>query len=108
MSDFDTIAHVLHSSFKDSDTRVTERVVALSSKYINLFINEAIIRANLERVLEGDVNVDGIDNVGKESDGESESGDSVNSFDIDTNVSTNDTLDSRHLKKIGGVLLMDF
>ncbi|KGQ80750.1 hypothetical protein MEQ_06314 [Candida albicans P87] len=61
-----TIARLFKElSFKDPQTRITLSTLELSSEYIKLFINEAIIRANEERIDEGDtlVQIDGIDNV---------------------------------------------
>ena len=61
-----TIARLFKElSFKDPQTRITLSTLELSSEYIKLFINEAIIRANEERIDEGDtlIRIDGIDNV---------------------------------------------
>ena len=50
-----TIARIFKElSFKSSNTRITLSTLELSSEYIKLFINEAIIRANEERLDEGD------------------------------------------------------
>lgn len=61
-----TIARLFKElSFKSSNTRITLSSLELSGEYIKLFINEAILRANEERLDEGDslVKIDGIDNV---------------------------------------------
>ncbi|RCK66025.1 hypothetical protein Cantr_01690 [Candida viswanathii] len=133
-------------------TRITLSTLELSSEYIKLFINEAIIRANEERVDEGDAlgKVDGIDYVttqypdsqeitgtqGEKKEEEEEvgvelgEGDDdddvdVDDFDeddyydeisnsqrqlakLDNGSTANNRLDSRHLQKIAGVLVLDF
>ncbi|EMG49216.1 hypothetical protein G210_0079 [Candida maltosa Xu316] len=59
-----TIARLFKDiSFKDPSTRITSTTLELCGEYIKLFINEAIIRSNDERVDEGDVllKIDGLD-----------------------------------------------
>ena len=63
-----TIARLFQTSaFKNEKTRITQKTLQLSSEYIKLFINEALIRSNEERLAEGDslTKVDGIDNLNK-------------------------------------------
>ncbi|EER30432.1 predicted protein [Candida tropicalis MYA-3404] len=128
-----TIARIFKElSFKSSNTRITLSTLELSSEYIKLFINEAIIRANEERLDEGDslVKIDGIDNVTQypniEEDQEEVNVEDIEDFDEDdyydeiTNsqrqlkklenntTGGNNRLDSRHLQKIAGVLTLDF
>ncbi|KAK6453697.1 uncharacterized protein RJT20DRAFT_62509 [Scheffersomyces xylosifermentans] len=138
-----TIARLFKEvAFKDvnGDTRITLSTLKLSSEYIRLFINEAIIRANEERILEGDSlsKVDGIDNVVSNNNqtnaGDVDGGgdeieeddavvddDEIEDIDPDDlqdsntqrqlkpDVPTaNDTLDSRHLSKVAGLLILDF
>ena len=128
-----TIARIFKElSFKSSNTRITLSTLELSSEYIKLFINEAIIRANEERLDEGDslVKIDGIDNVTQypniEEDQEEVNVEDIEDFDEDdyydeiTNsqrqlkklenntTGGNNRLDSRHLQKIAGVLPLDF
>ncbi|EGW33714.1 uncharacterized protein SPAPADRAFT_59080 [Spathaspora passalidarum NRRL Y-27907] len=128
-----TIARIFRElSFKNDSTRITMDTLELSSEYIKLFINEAIIRSNQERLDEGDslTKVDGIDNVNqtqpasKDEDDQFGDDDDVDvDFDDDdipedaftntfnnpsTNANTNDSLHSRHLDKVAGVLVLDF
>lgn len=128
-----TIARIFKElSFKSSNTRITLSTLELSSEYIKLFINEAIIRANEERLDEGDslVKIDGIDNVTQypniEEEPEEVNMEDIDDFDEDdyydeiTNsqrqlkklenntTGGNNRLDSRHLQKIAGVLTLDF
>lgn len=126
----DTIARILkEKSFKNPDTRITTKTVKLTTQYINLFINEAILRSNEERLAEGNslTRVDGIDNVPEIPNTQNDDFAFSDDEDIDPDVddmqesstqrqlsghleeiNTNDTLDSRHLSKVAGVLLMDF
>lgn len=120
-----TISRLFHGvAFKNEDTRISEKTLQLSGQYIRLFINEAIMRANEQRISEGlSLNrVDGIDNIqqhGEREDPEEELPDvTLNEDDIASNPNTqfvsgeeevgNDTLDARHLSKVAGVLLLDF
>lgn len=64
----ETIARLFHTvAFKEKNTRITEKTLMLSSEYIRLFINEALIRSNEERVAEGNSlsRIDGLDNFGR-------------------------------------------
>lgn len=114
-----TIARIFNEvSFKNEETRITLSTLELASEYIRLFINEAVIRSNEERLLEGDSlnKVDGIDNVqgGTADDFDDENTDGIDPpvdehTQINTNVNlSNDTLDSRHLEKVAGILVLDF
>lgn len=129
-----TIARIFREiGFKNADTLIMLSTLKLSAEYIRLFVNEAIIRANEERILEGDSlsKVDGIDNVESASDAnievDAEAEDEIiEDDDIDdldpediqdsdtqrqlkvAETNNNDTLDSRHLQKIAGVLILDF
>lgn len=65
-----TIARLFHTvAFKDRNTRITEKTLMLSSEYMRLFINEALIRSNEERVAEGNSlsKIDGLDSFGQRS-----------------------------------------
>lgn len=131
----DTIGRILkEKSFKNPETRITKKTVQLTTHYINLFINEAILRSNEERIAEGNslTRVDGIDNIPEMNtqNDEFEFSDDDNDPDVEDvdpelddmqqsstqrqlsghleEITGNDTLDSRHLSKIAGVLLMDF
>ncbi|ODV79588.1 uncharacterized protein CANTADRAFT_5320 [Suhomyces tanzawaensis NRRL Y-17324] len=115
-------------AFKNADTQITRSTLELASEYIKLFVNEAVLRSNEERVLEGDslTKVDGIDNVEFKQTQPGETQDALEEevFDDDidpeinepstqdqlgaNNEYTNDTLDSRHLEKIAGILVLDF
>ena len=135
-----TIARIFRElSFKQNTTRITLSTLELSSQYIQLFINEAIIRSNEERILEGDEmsKVDGIDNLPQAEPqapkpsqikssqipgpSQAEALDFDSDFDdyedptqepntqlgiLDTFA--NDTLDTRHLSKVAGILVLDF
>lgn len=129
-----TIARIFENlSFKSKDTKITANTLKLSSEYIRLFINEALIRSNEERLLEGNAvdKVDGIDNLDDDLDdanaevevpptaefdedededidnqipGEMTQGDRLNN----DGQQDNQMLDTRHLSKIAGVLVLDF
>lgn len=117
------LARIFHEvAFKDENTRITAKAMKLSQEYIRLFVQEAIIRSNDERVLEGNslTTVDGIDNVDKPVDGEDDPDKEVEDtavYEENSNYFAtqkppedpeNDTLDSRHLAKVAGVLVLDF
>lgn len=119
----ETIARVFHeSSFSRSDTRITASTVALSAEYINHFVAEAVARSNYARLHEAPVAVDGIDNVaaGAVPSGEEEADadDSNGDFTVDSGADSDgdsdhgppdsNTLDTRHLRAIAGVLVLDF
>ncbi|RLV90563.1 hypothetical protein JA1_004465 [Spathaspora sp. JA1] len=127
-----TIAKIFRElSFKNDSTRITLNTLELSSEYIKLFINEAIIRSNQERIEEGDslTKVDGIDNVTRTQENTTAATGNIDEFSDDefededipeddaftntynqpsTNTLTNDSLDSRHLNNVAGVLVLDF
>lgn len=119
-----TVARVFHElSFKNESTRISASTVTLSAEYIRLFVQEAILRANTQRLVENPpATIDGIDNVENEILAEDEN-DQFRDTSLDEElelrglgVSTqlppasagNDTLDSRHLAEIAGMLVMDF
>jgi hypothetical protein len=129
----DTIARIFQEkSFTKPDTKIAKSTLKLTSEYIHLFINEAIVRANEQRLLEGDslTKVDGIDNVSQKvllTQVDADVSDNGDDIDIDEdpedyhetntqrqlsgafdNTVSNDTLDSRHLAKIAGLLVLDF
>lgn len=60
-----TIARVFSEvSFSKDNTRITSSAVGLSAEYIRLFVREAVLRANAQRLAEGvPTEIDGIDNV---------------------------------------------
>lgn len=134
-----TIARLFQTSaFKNEKTRITQKTLQLSSEYIKLFINEALIRSNEERLAEGDslTKVDGIDNLNKtremeQGDIEARVADNTmndgsepdddDDMDDPTQTGTqnqtaynsdvdlgNDTLDAKHLSKVAGILVLDF
>lgn len=132
-----TIARIFQElSFKRDDTRITAKTLKLTAEYIRLFVSEAVIRSNEERLAEGDVltKVDGIDNLQKDVDAEDIEAvvpDTSMNADIDEvedpdaaiyaqpptqllkplqdgGSLRNDTLDARHLQKVAGVLVLDF
>lgn len=117
-----TIARIFREiAFKNDETKITVNALALASEYIKLFVNEAIIRSNDERLLEGDslTKVDGIDNVLQHQD---EVVNELSDDDVEipedesstqaqlrqAQADTTDLVDSRHLAKIGGILVLDF
>lgn len=119
------LARLFHeAAFKDKSTRITAKSMKLSQEYVRLFVQEAILRSNEERLREGNslTTVDGIDNVDKDvidddEDPEKELEDTTIFESEENNFETqrppqdepeNDTLDSRHLAKIAGVLVLDF
>lgn len=123
-------------SFKNENTRITKKTLELSSEYIRLFIHEALLRSNEARIGEVPMRqVDGIDNLEKENDEGDDEDDNSDSHskleDSDNELSSeegemtnfnsqnktavnpaaemgNDTLDLRHLAKVGGILILDF
>lgn len=134
-----TIARLFQTAaFKSEKTRITQNTLQLSSEYIKLFINEALIRSNEERLAEGDslTKVDGIDNLNKPremelgdiearvadntmNDGSDPDDDdymddptqfgSQNQTAYNSDVDLgSDTLDAKHLSKVAGILVLDF
>mmetsp|Transcript_2534 Transcript_2534/g.2470 ORF Transcript_2534/g.2470 Transcript_2534/m.2470 type:complete len:153 (+) Transcript_2534:88-546(+) len=134
-----TIARLFQSTaFKNEKTRITQKTLQLSSEYIKLFINEALIRSNEERLAEGDslTKVDGIDNLNKpreiehrdidarvvdETMNDGSEPEDEEDLDDPTQIGTqnqtaynlevdlgNDTLDAKHLSKVAGILVLDF
>lgn len=134
-----TIARLFqNSAFKNENTRITQKTLQLSAEYIKLFINEALIRSNEERLAEGDslTKVDGIDNINTHGETENDDmearvddhtindGDNLDEeFDMDDPTQTatqnqtaynfdvdlgNDMLDVKHLSKVAGILVLDF
>lgn len=119
-----TVARVFHElSFKSDHTRIASSSLALSSEYIRLFVQEAILRSNAQRLAELPASaIDGIDNV------ESQGDDDIDNDQFRDNTSDeefeerglgvltqmppqpggNDTLDSRHLAAVAGMLVTDF
>lgn len=134
-----TIARLFQTvAFRNENTRITQKTLQLSSEYIKLFINEAMVRSNEERLVEGDslTKVDGIDNLSKpretENDdiearitdttvNEGDEPDEDDDMDDPTQTGTqnqtaynsdvdlgNDMLDAKHLSKVAGILVLDF
>lgn len=119
-----TVARVFHElSFKNESTRIAASTVALSSEYIRLFVQEAILRSNAHRLAENSPTaIDGIDNVESQAiadddndqfrdtsmDEEIEERGLGVSTQLPPTVTANDTLDSRHLAEVAGMLVMDF
>lgn len=134
-----TIARVFSEvSFNKDNTRITSSAVGLSAEYIRLFVREAVLRTNAQRLAEGvPTEIDGIDNVApygeildalnefggdeddvfeheNEHEHEHEHDDEIE--DRGLGVSTqmppasdsNDALTTRHLAAISGLLVMDF
>lgn len=104
-----TIALIFENvAFKHDDTTITKTTVQLLAEYIRLFVHEAVVRANEERVAEGALDtVDGIDNVAEPDVGDDEDP----PVDLATQYGTQapaQLLDTRHLAKVAGVLVLDF
>lgn len=116
-----TIARVFKDvAFRSGQTRVSAAAVALSEEYIRLFIQEAVLRANAERLQDQPTHIDGIDNVA-EANAVADDSDQFRDTSMDEpeerglGVPTqwppevgNDVLDSRHLAAVSGLLVMDF
>lgn len=115
------VARVFHDvAFQKPDTRITASTVALSTEYMRLFIKEAIVRANDVRLEEEPLTaIDGIDNVVQATQplqNVDQFGDaSVEEEDVELPeqeeqppTSSASTLDTRHLKAVAGVLVLDF
>lgn len=123
-----TVARVFHQlSFKSDSTRIAASTVALSSEYIRLFVQEAILRSNAQRLSEmPPTAIDGIDNVESQVPEDNDNDNYNDQFretsmdeEIDERglgvptqmppqAAGNDTLDSRHLSAVAGMLVMDF
>lgn len=121
-----TISRTFHELCFKENTRITEKTLQLAGQYIQLFINEAIVRSNDERLNEiaNKGQVDGIDNV--ESVKNKEHGEveeevpdftidetfgplnQMTQLPIDNEDDDNNNLDARHLSKVAGVLILDF
>lgn len=111
-------------SFKNTDSRITANTLKLSAEYIKLFINEAVLRSNEERINEGNSlnKVDGIDDVEIDDaavDAEVSLDEDVDEDDIEIPAPAtqyrpreeevgNNVIDTRHLSKVAGVLVLDF
>lgn len=111
-------------SFKNPDSRITANTLKLSAEYIKLFINEAVLRSNEERINEGNSlnKVDGIDDVGIDDaavDAEVSLDEDLDEDDIEIPAPAtqyrpreeevgNNVIDTRHLSKVAGVLVLDF
>ncbi|KAF5209451.1 putative NADH-ubiquinone oxidoreductase subunit [Clavispora lusitaniae] len=110
----ETVARVFQEvAFKRSGTRMSAKSLALSTEYIRLFVEEAILRSNAQRLAEDSPTViDGIDNIQEENEAnesfeeENERGSGV-STQIPTDLAS-DTLDTRQLASVAGLLVLDF
>lgn len=118
----EVIARIFHDvAFKNSETRITASTVALSTEYMNLFVREAITRANEVRLREvPPTAIDGIDNVEPNTEELLQNVDQFSDVTLEEEeadsqrreeqISTSSTssLDTRHLSAIAGVLVLDF
>lgn len=127
-----TIARVFHElAFKKKTTEITQPTVILCGEYIRLFVQEAILRSNQQRLAEldekrtqEDVKPESGPFEGSEVGEENEVADAEQEDDFDDkelgfrglgvftqtelDVPPVDTLETRHLAAISGLLLMDF
>lgn len=115
-----TVARVFKDvSFQRDTTRVSASTVALSAEYLRLFVREAILRANAQRLEDQPTKIDGIDNVAAANavdDGDDQFHETQDEYEerglgVPTQVppeDTNEVLDSRHLAAVSGLLVMDF
>lgn len=114
-----TIARIFQElSFQSKSTKITAPAVILSSEYIRLFIQEAVLRSNEERlaelakestvkeVSEIDENEEQLDTEDNEED-EALRGLGLMS-QLETEMPKLDALEASHLAAISGLLLMDF
>lgn len=93
-----TIARLFHTvSFSEKDTRISAKTMQMSTKYLEMFTREAIVRCNDERVNESRETSDRyrVKLEGEEVAPSSE-------------VIEQNELDSRHLEKVAGLLVLDF
>lgn len=89
-----TLARIFHDeAFQEDGTQIDAPLLALLAEYIRLFVLEAVIRANEERLQDFSESVDGIDNI---------VGDQV------VPLKPSDAIDTRHLAKVTGLLVLDF
>lgn len=114
----ETVARVFQEvAFRRPETRISAKGVALSTEYIRLFVEEALLRANEHRKAEAPpTRIDGIDNV-EETGGDEAFNTSMDEeneergLGVPTQVPedyTSDTLDTRQLMAITGLLVLDF
>lgn len=124
-----TIARLFKNvAFQNESTKISTKSLDLVSEYIRLFTQEAILRSNEERLAEEPLGrVDGIDNTSTQREFErhhegveSKVADTQNEEDIEvpTQISNNafnttvelgnDVVDTRHLARVAGVLVLDF
>lgn len=123
----ETIARLFRDvAFKEKDTSITVSALELASEYISLFVSEAVLRSNQERILEAELEqsrgteskpeqtqehtvpqlqtlmMDGMQDLDPE--------DVFNSQEeFSRNVEpTNDVIDTRHLARVAGILVLDF
>lgn len=105
-----TVARVFREVAFRHDSRISASTVALSTEYLRLFVHEAIARANAQRLADL-TTVDGIDNVpALEPELAEQLQESMETEDIPTQMPEqgNDTLDTRHLAAVAGLLVLDF
>lgn len=112
----ETVARVFQEvAFRRPNTRISSKAVALSTEYLRLFVEEAVLRANEQRKTEEPSStVDGIDNVDN-GDNEGDFNTSMEELERGLGVPTqvpaevaNDTLDTRQLAAVAGLLVLDF
>lgn len=117
----ETVARVFQDvAFRRPNTRISAKAVALSTEYLRLFVEEAVLRANEQRKAEEPpTQIDGIDNVADAAE-DAEADPFNTSMDeepeqrglgVSTQVPaevSNDTLDTRQLAAVAGLLVLDF
>lgn len=125
IAELKTISRLFHQvAFKNEATRMNLKTLQLSYQYIRLFINEAIARSNEQRLEEaGKLNhIDGIDNIEEVRNKESEDVEeevpdvtiieddlpSITQYDANSGQDLMASLDTRHLSKVMGELILDF
>lgn len=118
-----TIARIFHDvAFKKKDTKITAPAVLLSGEYIRLFVQEAVLRANEQRLADLSSGPANGDEPKKDDLGDEENDEEDFDFDeeeddhrglgvstqIEVDVPPMDVLEARHLAAVSGLLLMDF
>lgn len=113
-----TIARIFHSvAFQSETTKITAPAVILTSEYIRLFVQEAVLRANEHRLSElanesvkkEDPSVDDNKQLDNEDEEDEEEHRGLGLMSqLETEMPVLDALEARHLMAVSGLLLMDF
>lgn len=116
----ETVARLFQEeAFRRPNTRISAKAVALCTEYLRLFVEEAVLRANEQRKAEEPpTHIDGIDNVIRTENGDDAFNTSMDEepeerglgvpTQVPADLSNDNTLDTRQLAAIAGLLVLDF